>query len=214
MEKPVVDYVDCAANIVGEVHFNIAPREDAQQQSIGHILVFLTGTEEIAQACDLIRKVAKDLLVLPMHAAQSQAQNRLVFQETKERKCIVSTNVAETSITIPGVAYVVDCGLVKRGMYNPRCGMEMLDTVLISEASANQRKGRAGRTRPGTCFRLYTKETFLGFPKSSMPGIHTEDLMTIVLKLRASGRDNIMALDWLEPPPIENVLRASNLLWH
>jgi HrpA-like RNA helicase len=152
---------------------------------------------------------------MSLPASQSPAENERVFKDSLDkRKCIVSTNITEMSLTFKGVVYVIDIGLAKRSMYNPRCDLEMLDTVQISKANANQRKWRAGRTRAGRCFRMYTKETFASFEESSLPGIRTDDLKSMVLKLKAARKKNILLLDWIDQPLVENILRAKELLYH
>lgn len=142
----------------------------------GDVLVFLTGEAEIEDACARVRKEAEalppacgPLLVVPLYSQLTPAAQQRIFAPappattpggTPGRKIIISTNIAETSLTIDGVVYVVDPGFSKQKVYNPRIRVESLLVSPISRASAEQRKGRAGRTRPGKCFRLYTEKSF------------------------------------------------------
>jgi HrpA-like RNA helicase len=212
-----MDYVDLAINTAVHIHEEVAPSEDSPIKGRGHILIFMSGVDEIDRTCEAIRKSTKDLDVHALHASQSGDVQELAFRKNKpgsaqKRMCIVSTNVAETSLTLDGVAYVIDCGLVKRSVYNPRLHVKMLNTVRVSKASADQRKGRAGRTRPGTCYRLYSAESYHGFDQSSPPGIENDDLSSSVLKLQGMGMRDVHSLDWIDQPPVENVLRANELL--
>ena len=135
----------------------------------GDILLFLTGEKEINDTCTMLQEEAQSfpadkpkLLVLPLYSALPPDQQQAVFEPTPAgyRKVVVATNIAETSITINGVVYVIDPGFSKQKVYNPRIRVESLLVTPISKASARQRAGRAGRTRPGKCFRLYTEESF------------------------------------------------------
>jgi HrpA-like RNA helicase len=212
-----VNYIECAVGWVKHIHECVGPEDEAAspEDGVGHILVFATGQEDISIICSEGTKVTLKLHVMPLLASQSAQEHERIFKDSPlQRKCIVSTNVAETSLTFRGVVYVIDIGLAKRSMYNPRCDLDMLNTVPISKANANQRKGRAGRTRKGRCFRLYTKETFNSLEESALPGIWTDDLKSMVLKLKAARRDNVLLLDWIDRPREENILRAKELLFH
>jgi ATP-dependent RNA helicase DDX35 len=126
---------------------------------------------------------------------------------------IVSTNIAEASVTVDGIAYVIDCGFAKLRAYNPNTGIEMLTAVPISKASAAQRAGRAGRTRAGKCFRLYTEKSYEYLPEATVPEIQRSNLAPVILQLKALGIDNIVRFDFLTPPPCELVVRAFELLY-
>jgi ATP-dependent RNA helicase DDX35 len=138
-----------------------------------------------------------------------------VFEPAPEntRKVIVSTNIAEASVTIDGILYVIDCGFVKLRAFNPATGIETLTAVPLSKASATQRAGRAGRTRPGKCFRLYTEVTYKDLPDASVPEIQRSNLAPVVLQLKALGIDNVARFDFLTPPPAELMIRALELLY-
>merc|ERR1719436_1131065 len=130
-----------------------------------------------------------------------------------QRKVIIATNIAETSLTIDGVVYVVDPGLFKQMLYNPRTHVESLLVSPISKASAMQRAGRAGRTRPGKCFRLYTRETFESeLPESTYPEIIRSNLSSVVITLKCLGVDDLVHFDFMEPPSPEAMMRALEML--
>ncbi|KAJ5691450.1 hypothetical protein N7488_012185 [Penicillium malachiteum] len=213
LESPAEDYVERAVKTVFDIH---------TQESDGDILVFLTGREEIDRAIQLISERAADLhpkspslVPLPLYAGLTTEQQMYVFEPTGEnsRKVIVSTNIAEASVTIDGIVYVVDCGFAKLRAYNPSTGIETLTAVPISKASATQRAGRAGRTRPGKCFRLYTEQTYEQLPDATIPEIQRSNLAPIVMQLKALGIDNIVRFDFLTSPPAELVIRAFELLF-
>uniref|UniRef100_A0A6U6GGX8 RNA helicase n=1 Tax=Zooxanthella nutricula TaxID=1333877 RepID=A0A6U6GGX8_9DINO len=205
---PEKDYVQAAVSVCGLIHAREPP---------GDILLFLTGEEEIERACAEIADQASDdsLLVLPLYSSLPMAQQRKVFPPAPEgtRKVIIATNIAETSLTIDGVVYVVDPGLFKQMLYNPRTHVESLLVSPISKASAMQRAGRAGRTRPGKCFRLYTLETFdKELPESTYPEIIRSNLSSVVLQLKKLGVEDIVHFDFMEPPSPESMMRALEML--
>lgn len=183
----------------------------------GDILLFLTGEEEIELACAEIESRCGDdaLMVLPLYSSLPMNQQRRVFPPAPEgkRKVIIATNIAETSLTIDGVVYVVDPGLFKQMLYNPRTHVESLLVSPISKASAMQRAGRAGRTRPGKCFRLYTKEAFdRELPDSNYPEIVRSNLSSVVITLKKLGIEDLVHFDFMEPPSPEAMMRALEML--
>lgn len=129
------------------------------------------------------------------------------------RKVIISTNIAEASVTIDGIVFVIDSGFVKIRAYNPYTGIETLTATGISKASAIQRAGRAGRTRPGKCYRLYTEEAFKGLHETSVPEVQRSNLAPVILQLKALGIDNIVRFDFLTNPPAELASRGLELLY-
>ncbi|KAI5281211.1 hypothetical protein KEM54_003355 [Ascosphaera aggregata] len=137
-----------------------------------------------------------------------------VFEPAPERtrKVVVSTNIAEASVTIDGIVYVIDCGFVKLRAYNPSSGIETLTRVPISKASALQRAGRAGRTQAGKCFRLYTEQAYQAMPDVTPPEVQRSDLAPIILQLKALGIDDIICFNFLTAPPAELMIRAFELL--
>lgn len=206
VEEPVSDYVRAAVSTVISIHKLEPP---------GDILVFLTGQDEVDEAVQLMQyeaeNISNDLLVLPLYAGLSRSDQELAFSPTPrgKRKVIVATNIAETSLTLEGIVYVVDSGFSKQRFYNPIKDVEALITAPISKASAQQRAGRAGRVRPGKCFRLYTEEAYTNeMSVESVPEIQRSSLTSTILQLKALGIDNIMRFDWLASPTPEAMVRA------
>ncbi|CAL9126286.1 unnamed protein product [Musa textilis] len=214
VEEPVPDYLQAAVHTV----LSINDKEPA-----GDILVFLTGQDDIDAAVKLLREDTQDdrrrtsgLLVLPLYSGLSRDDQGLVFAPTPKgkRKVVISTNIAETSLTLEGVVYVVDSGFSKQRFYNPISDIESLVVTPISKASARQRAGRAGRIRPGKCFRLYTEEYFLKeMPTEGIPEMQRSNLVSCVIQLKALGIDNILGFDWLASPPPEAMVRALEVLY-
>ncbi|KMQ48031.1 ATP dependent RNA helicase [Trichophyton rubrum] len=212
LESPAEDYVERAIKTVFDIHAT---------EPEGDILLFLTGREEIvsvtqqiSEQAALLPQKAQALLPVPLYAGLTADQQLSAFEPAPEntRKVIVSTNVAEASVTIEGIVYVVDCGFSKLRAYDPSTGIEKLTTVPISKASATQRAGRAGRTRPGKCFRLYTEQSFLSLPQETTPEIQRANLAPIILQLKSLGIDNVVRFDYISSPPSELFVRAFQLL--
>lgn len=206
--RPLKDYLERAIELCMEIHAMEKP---------GDILVFLCGEEEIEHACFEIKKRNKrgDLCVLPFYSSLPQMQQQVVFRKVSHgmRKVIVATNVAETSLTIEGVVYVVDSGLCKQKLYNPRTHTETLLTGPVSKDSAMQRAGRAGRTQPGKCFRLYTAAAFKDeLPDRTHPEILRSNLNFSVLNLKRLGVEELMSFDFMDPPSPESIMRALEML--
>ncbi|KAK3344017.1 P-loop containing nucleoside triphosphate hydrolase protein [Lasiosphaeria hispida] len=213
LEAPAEDYLEKAISTVFDIHTH---------EPKGDILVFLTGREEIDQAVQAVSERSAQLpqgsesiLPLPLYAGLSTEQQIYVFEEAPAnfRKVIFSTNISEASVTIDGIVYVVDCGFVKLRAYNPQTGTETLTATPISKASAAQRAGRAGRTKPGKCFRLYTEEAYQSLSEANVPEIQRSNLAPFVLQLKALGIDNVLRFDFLTPPPAELMMRALELLY-
>ncbi|ELW69648.1 putative ATP-dependent RNA helicase DHX35 [Tupaia chinensis] len=137
----------------------------------------------------------------------------IVASATLDAEVIVATNVAETSITISGIVYVIDCGFVKLRAYNPRTAIECLVVVPVSQASANQRAGRGGRNRSGKCYRLYTEEAFDKLPQSTVPEMQRSNLAPVILQLKALGIDNVLRFHFMSPPPAQSMVQALELLY-
>lgn len=213
LESPAENYVEKAVSTVLEIH---------AKEPKGDILVFLTGRDEIEFAINAVaeRSAQSDpssqvLLPLPLYAGLSTEQQMYVFEQAPDntRKVIFSTNIAEASVTIDGITYVVDSGFVKERAYNPISGIETLTAVPISKAAAAQRAGRAGRTRPGKAFRLYKEETYTSLPDANVPEIQRSNLAPFILQLGALGITNFLRFDFLTPPPAELMSRALELLY-
>eukprot|EP01027_Heterolobosea_sp_BB2_P007011 GEZU01010493.1.p1 GENE.GEZU01010493.1~~GEZU01010493.1.p1 ORF type:complete len:563 (+),score=190.17 GEZU01010493.1:688-2376(+) len=211
--EPEKDYLEAALRTVIQIHLCEPP---------GDILLFLTGEEEIEDACRRITAEARNLgaeagplVTYPLYSSLPPAQQQKIFDPAPPggRKCVVATNIAETSITIDGVVYVIDPGFSKQKVYNPRIRVESLLVSPISKASANQRAGRAGRTQPGKAFRLYTEKAFKKeLQDQTYPEILRSNLGSVVLQLKKLGIDDLVHFDFMDPPAPETLMRALELL--
>jgi pre-mRNA-splicing factor ATP-dependent RNA helicase DHX16 len=211
---PEANYLAAAITTVFQIH---------STQGKGDILVFLTGQDEIEAAelelTETARKLGtriKELVVCPIYANLPSDLQAKIFEPTPEgaRKVVLATNIAETSLTIDGIVYVIDPGFVKENVYNPATGMSNLVVVPCSRASANQRSGRAGRVGPGKCFRLYTKFAYMNeMDESTTPEIQRTNLNGLVLQLKALGINELLDFDFMDPPPTEALIGALNQLY-
>ncbi|PYJ89137.1 MAG: ATP-dependent helicase HrpB [Verrucomicrobia bacterium] len=183
-------------------------------QTEGDILVFMPGKYEIGRTISSIRasRVSNHFVVLPLHGELPPAEQDAALAQYEKRRAIVATNVAETSLTIDGVQVVIDSGLARIARFDPRRGINTLLVEKISRASADQRAGRAGRTAPGRCLRLWTEREHLDRGPQELPEVKRLDLAEVVLTLKASGVDDIAAFRWLEPPEPQALARAEQLL--
>ena len=183
-------------------------------QHSGSILAFLPGIAEIRRTMRECETIARQtgLLVLPLHGDLSPAEQDRAVLPSAERKLILATNVAESSVTVEGVTAVIDSGLARIATYSPWTGLPTLQVGRISKASATQRAGRAGRTVPGQVMRLYSEEDYLLRPEHDTPEIARADLSQLLLSIRAMKIAHLDDLDWLEAPPTENVASAALLL--
>ncbi|XP_010529181.1 PREDICTED: probable pre-mRNA-splicing factor ATP-dependent RNA helicase DEAH9 [Tarenaya hassleriana] len=215
VEEPVSDYVRTAVSTVLLVN---------EREPGGDILVFLTGQDDIEAAIKLLseesesskQRKSSGLLALPLYSGLSRAEQELIFAPTPrgKRKVIFSTNIAETSLTLEGVVYVIDSGFSKQKFYNPISDIENLVVAPISKASSRQRAGRAGRVRPGKCYRLYTEDYFVTqMPGEGIPEMQRSNLVSTVIQLKALGIDNILGFDWPSPPSPETMIRALEVLY-
>lgn len=217
-QEPERDYVEAALRTVLQIHAT---------EPEGDILLFLTGEEEIEDACRKISLEADEMTreadagpmkVYPLYGTLPPAMQQRIFDPAPPprkpggrpgRKCVVATNIAETSLTIDGIVYVVDPGFSKQKIYNPRIRVESLLVSPISKASAQQRAGRAGRTRPGKCFRLYTEAAFKKeLIEQTYPELLRSNLANTVLELKKLGVDDLVHFDWMDPPAPETLMRA------
>ena len=202
----VGNYLQEAVDTVREIH-----RKEGQ----GDILVFLTSPVETERACENLAKVEPDsnLVCLPLHGKLRQEEQRKVFDEdTNNRKVVFATNCAETSITIPGIRYVVDTGMVKEMKFDPKRNKSSLEVTTTNKSSAEQRKGRAGRTQAGRCYRLYSEEEYAAMEDGSRPEILRVHLGQAVLKLLELGIEDITQFEFVESPPIESIQLALEAL--
>nr|XP_016491306.1 PREDICTED: probable pre-mRNA-splicing factor ATP-dependent RNA helicase DEAH9 [Nicotiana tabacum]XP_016491307.1 PREDICTED: probable pre-mRNA-splicing factor ATP-dependent RNA helicase DEAH9 [Nicotiana tabacum] len=212
VDDPVSDYVRAVISTVLSIH---------DQERTGDILVFLTGQDDIDAAIQLLTEEAQSsgkqgLVAVPLYSGLPRADQDLVFSPTPrgKRKVIFSTNIAETSLTLEGIVYVVDSGFSKQRFYNPISDIENLVVAPISKASARQRAGRAGRVRPGKCFRLYTEDYFASeMSIVGIPEIQRSNLVSCVIQLKALGIDNILGFDWPASPSPEAMIRALEILY-
>lgn len=208
-KEPESDYLDAALITVMQIHLHEPP---------GDILVFLTGQEEIDTACQILYERMKalgenvpELIILPVYSAlPSEIQTR-IFEPAPPgtRKVVIATNIAETSLTIDGIFYVVDPGFCKQNVFTPRTGMDSLVVVPISQAQAQQRSGRAGRTGPGKAFRLFTEAAFRNeMHPTTVPEIQRANLAMTVLMLKAMGINDLLHFDFMDPPPAQTLIVA------
>ncbi|WWD09444.1 hypothetical protein V865_007568 [Kwoniella europaea PYCC6329] len=213
-KQPEANYMHAAVTTILQIHTT---------QPKGDILLFLTGQDEIEAAEENLKetmyalgdKVA-ELIIAPIYANLPSEMQSKIFEPTPEkaRKVVLATNIAETSITIDGVVYVIDPGFVKQNNYNPKTGMSSLVVEPISRASANQRAGRAGRVGAGKAFRLYTKWAFKNeLLEDTIPEIQRTNLATVVLMLKSLGINDVLNFDFLDKPPAETIIRSFELLY-
>lgn len=215
---PEANYVEAAIRTATQIHL---------YEGEGDILIFLTGEDEIETTVERLQNGIKmaehssanchhgPVAVLPLYSALPPSQQRLVFKPVPQgtRKVVVATNVAETSLTIDGVVFVIDCGFSKQKVFNPKLRVESLLVTPISQASARQRCGRAGRTKPGKCFRLYTAKSFQSsLQPNTYPEILRCNLGSIVLHMKKMGIDDLVNFDFVEPPAPETLMRALETL--
>ncbi|KAL0094270.1 P-loop containing nucleoside triphosphate hydrolase protein [Phycomyces blakesleeanus] len=212
-DEPQSDFLDSALVTIFQIHVKNPP---------GDILVFLPGQDAIETLTTLVTEYAsqlrptqQSLLCCPLFAALPPAQQQKVFDPAppNTRKVILSTNIAETSITIPGIKYVVDCGLAKLRGFNPKIGVESLLLHPVSKSSAWQRTGRAGREAAGVCYRLYTESAFRELEDDTVPEIRRCNLASAVLMLKASGIDNVLDFDYMDRPSRQSLIRALEELY-
>merc|ERR1711988_1310956 len=214
-QEPERDYLEASIRTVVQIHV---------MEPAGDVLVFLTGEEEIEEACRKIQDEIKrfdhktgPVKVLPLYSSLPPQLQQRIFEPAPDsrengmpgRKIIVSTNIAETSLTIDGIVFVIDPGFSKQKVYNPRIRVESLLVSPVSKASAQQRAGRAGRTRPGKTFRLYTEKAYKEeMQDNTYPEILRSNLSATVLQLKKLGIDDLVHFDFMDPPAPETLMRA------
>jgi len=189
----------------------------AHEQSVGKrpgdVLVFLPGEREIRDAAEVLRKAnLKFTEVLPLYARLTPAEQQKIFQPRPGRKVVLATNVAETSLTVPGIRYVIDSGTARISRYSYRAKVQRLPIEAVSQASANQRKGRCGRVEPGICIRLYSEEDFLGRPEFTDPEILRTNLAAVILQMLHLRLGDIQDFPFIEPPDGKAISDGFNLL--
>uniref|UniRef100_A0A8C3AN48 Pre-mRNA-splicing factor ATP-dependent RNA helicase PRP16 n=1 Tax=Cyclopterus lumpus TaxID=8103 RepID=A0A8C3AN48_CYCLU len=212
-KTPQEDYVEAAVKQALQIHLS---------GLIGDILIFMPGQEDIEVTSDQIVERLEDLenapalAVLPIYSQLPSDLQAKIFQKAPDgvRKCIVATNIAETSLTVDGIMFVVDAGYCKLKVFNPRIGMDALQVYPISQANANQRSGRAGRTGPGQCYRLYTQSAYKNeMLTTTIPEIQRTNLANVVLLLKSLGVQDLLLFHFMDPPPEDNMLNSMYQLW-
>jgi pre-mRNA-splicing factor ATP-dependent RNA helicase DHX38/PRP16 len=209
----VDDYVEAAVKQALQIHLTPNP---------GDILIFMPGQEAIEVTCDEIRtrldevEDAPQLALLPIYSQLPSDLQAKIFQKAPDqiRKCVVATNIAETSLTLDGISYVIDAGYCKLKVFNPKIGMDSLQVYPISQANAGQRSGRAGRTGPGTAYRLYTLTQYKNeMLPMTVPEIQRTNLANVVLLLKSLNVDDLLSFHFMDPPPQDNMLNSMYSLW-
>ena len=213
--QPEANYLAAAITTVFQIHIT--------QPAPGDILVFLTGQEEIeameANLQETARKLGskvREMIICPIYANLPTDLQAKIFEPTppNARKIVLATNIAETSLTIDGIVYVIDPGFVKENQYNPRTGMESLVVVPCSRASAGQRAGRAGRVGPGKCFRLYTSQAYKNeLDENTTPELQRTNLTGTILLLKSLGINDLLDFDFMDPPSTDTIVRAVEQLY-
>ncbi|BFU21332.1 pre-mRNA-splicing factor ATP-dependent RNA helicase PRP43, putative [Entamoeba histolytica HM-3:IMSS] len=204
---PENDYFEAAVKVVSKI----------DNEPEGDVLIFMTGEEEIEEMVARINsmKTKSHMIALPLYSALPQQEQQRVFEKVNGRKVIVSTNIAETSVTIDGIVYVIDTGYVKQKVYLPSTRVETLQVTAISQAAAQQRAGRAGRTRPGQCYRLYTEKGFNeSLPKQTVPEMLRTSLASVILHMKKIGIKDILHFDYLDAPSPQVMVRALEQLYY
>ncbi|CDH09224.1 related to Pre-mRNA-splicing factor ATP-dependent RNA helicase PRP16 [Zygosaccharomyces bailii ISA1307] len=219
-KHPVSDYVE--SSVMQAIRIHMSTGKDT-----GDILIFMTGQEDIEATADTLRQKLTeiyskrlgisryeeidDIEIFPIYSAlPADIQNRIFKRlERGKRKIVIATNIAETSLTIDGIKYVVDCGYSKLKLYNPKIGLDSLTITPISKANADQRSGRAGRTGPGLAYRMYTEEAvYDDMYKQTIPEIQRTNLSNTVLLLKSLGVDDILRFPFIDPPPLQTLLAS------
>ncbi|KAF3641984.1 ATP-dependent RNA helicase DHX8 [Capsicum annuum] len=213
-KQPESDYLDAALITVMQIHLT---------EPEGDILLFLTGQEEIDYACQCLYERMKglgknvpELIILPVYSALPSEMQSRIFDPAPpgKRKVVVATNIAEASLTIDGIYYVIDPGFAKQNVYHPKQGLDSLVITPISQASAKQRAGRAGRTGPGKCYRLYTESAFHSeMSPTAIPEIQRINLGNTVLMMKAMGINDLLSFDFMDPPSPQALISAMEQLY-
>ncbi|CAL0323843.1 unnamed protein product [Lupinus luteus] len=213
-KQPESDYLDASLITVLQIHLT---------EPEGDILLFLTGQEEIDFACQSLYERMKglgknvpELIILPVYSALPSEMQSRIFDPAPpgKRKVVVATNIAEASLTIDGIFYVIDPGFAKQNVYNPKQGLDSLVITPISQASAKQRAGRAGRTGPGKCYRLYTESAYRNeMSPTSIPEIQRINLGTTTLNMKAMGINDLLSFDFMDPPSPQALISAMEQLY-
>ncbi|TYK42781.1 ATP-dependent RNA helicase HrpA [Actinomadura decatromicini] len=215
--RPVVDPDDPSADPDRDpIQAILDAVDELSREGPGDVLVFLSGEREIRDTADALTKHftrrRESAEVLPLYARLSSAEQHRVFQAHRGRRIVLATNVAETSLTVPGIKYVVDPGTARISRYSHRLKVQRLPIEPVSQASANQRKGRCGRVSEGVCIRLYSEDDFESRPEFTDPEILRTNLASVILQMTSLGLGDIAAFPFVEPPDRRNVKAGVDLL--
>jgi ATP-dependent helicase HrpA len=203
-EQGDVSYVDAAVQAAERVLY---------ESSFGDVLIFMPGERDIREVSDQLEgQFARDAEIIPLFGRLSSGEQQRVFASSERRKIVIATNIAETSLTIPGIRYVIDAGLARISRYNPRTRTRRLPIEPVSQSSANQRKGRAGRVQDGICIRLYSEEDFNARPAFTQPEIQRANLAEVILRMKAFGLGDIETFPFVQPPTPAAIANGYTLL--
>jgi ATP-dependent helicase HrpA len=191
-ERGDVSYVDAAVSAAERILY---------ESNFGDVLIFMPGERDIRETSDQLEgRLSGEAEVIPLFGRLSSGDQQRVFAPSSSRKIVIATNIAETSLTIPGIRYVIDAGLARISRYNPRTRIKRLPVEPVSQSSANQRKGRAGRVQAGTCIRLYSEEDFNSRPAFTQPEIQRANLAEVILRMKAFHLGDIETFPFVQPP--------------
>ncbi len=191
-ERGDINYVDAAVQAAEQILY---------ESSVGDILIFMPGERDIRETADQLEgRFNGEAEVIPLFGRLTAGEQQRVFSTSSRRKIVISTNIAETSLTIPGIRYVIDSGLARMSRYNPRSRIKRLPIEPISQSSANQRKGRAGRVESGVCIRLYSEEDFAARPLFTQPEIQRANLAEVILRMKAFHLGDVETFPFVQPP--------------
>lgn len=209
--RPIVEEADDTERDQLQAIFDAV--DELSQESHGDILIFMSGEREIRDTADALNKLnLRHTEILPLYARLSNSEQNRVFQSHSGRRIVLATNVAETSLTVPGIKYVIDPGTARISRYSYRTKVQRLPIEPISQASANQRKGRCGRVSEGICIRLYSEDDFLSRPEFTDPEILRTNLASVILQMTALGLGDIAAFPFVEAPDKRNIQDGVRLL--
>ncbi len=191
-EQGDISYVDAAVQATERIVY---------ESTAGDVLIFMPGERDIRETSDLLEgRLGRDAEIIPLFGRLSSGGQQRVFAPSAQRKIVIATNIAETSLTIPGIRYVIDAGLARISRYNPRTRTKRLPIEPVSQSSANQRKGRAGRVQDGICIRLYSEEDFNARPAFTQPEIQRANLAEVILRMKAFRLGDIETFPFVQPP--------------
>jgi ATP-dependent helicase HrpA len=203
-ERGDISYVDAAVQATERILF---------ETNFGDVLIFMPGERDIRETSDQLEgRFSGEAEVIPLFGRLSAGDQQRVFSNSPRRKIVIATNIAETSLTIPGIRYVIDAGLARISRYNPRTRTKRLPVEEVSQSSANQRKGRAGRVEAGVCIRLYSEEDFHARPPFTQPEIQRANLAEVILRMKAFGLGDVETFPFVQPPAPASISHGFALL--